>query len=91
MNAKLIISNLETEERAVREPQFTYISVTFIITSNTHFQDCHTHFYGTFAFSDVFPTNLARRLISSALFTDHVLAAVGDDTKTLRLSHARMN
>ena len=39
---------------AFREPHFAYILVTFLFTSNTHFQDRHTHFYGTFAFFDVF-------------------------------------
>ena len=57
LNAKLIISTLETEQRAFRDPQSAYISVTFLFTSNTHFQDRHTHFYVTFAFSDVFLTN----------------------------------
>ena len=50
LNAKLIISTLETERRVFRDPQFADISVTFLFTSNTRFQDRHTHFYGTFAF-----------------------------------------
>ena len=62
LNAKLTISTLETEQCAFREPQFTNISVTFLFTSNTHFQDRQTHFYGTFAFSNVFLTNQVRRL-----------------------------
>ena len=62
LNAKLIISTLETEQRAFRERQSSYISVTFLFTSNVPFQDRHTHFYGTFAFCDVFLTNRARRL-----------------------------
>ena len=47
LNAKLIITTLSTDQRAFRDPQFAYISVTFLFTSNTHFQDFHTHFYGT--------------------------------------------
>ena len=50
------------EQCAFHKPQFAYILVTFLFTSNTHFQDCHTRFYRTFAFSDVFLTNQARRL-----------------------------
>ena len=38
-----------------------HISVYSVI-SDTHFQVRPTHFYGTFAFSDVFLTYLARRL-----------------------------
>ena len=39
--------------------QRTQILVTFMFTSNTHFQDRHdTHFYGTFAFSNIFLTKL---------------------------------
>ena len=50
------------DQRAFCEPQFTYISVTVLFTSNTHFQDRHTHFYDTFACSDMFLTNQAQRL-----------------------------
>ena len=64
LNVKLAISTLETEQPAFRDPKFAYISVTFLFTSNTHFQDRHTHFYGTFGFSDVCLTNQARRLSS---------------------------
>ena len=35
-----------------------YSLVAFLFTSNTHFQVHHTHFYSSFAFSDVFLTNL---------------------------------
>ena len=28
------------------EPQFIRILVMFLVTSDTHFQDCHRHFYG---------------------------------------------
>ena len=41
----------------------TYILVTFLFTSNTHFQDRHTHFYGTFVFSDAFLANQVWRLL----------------------------
>ena len=67
----LIISTLETEQRAFHNPQFAYISVTFLFTSDTHFQDRHTHFYGTFAFSDVFLTK-ARRLLLSVQPVQHL-------------------
>ena len=50
------------EQHPFREPHFAYISVTFLFTSNTHFQVRHTHFYGTFAFSDLFLTNQVRRI-----------------------------
>ena len=56
LNAKLIISTLEMEQHTFREPHFAYISVSFLFTSNTHFQVRHTHFYGTFAFSDFWKT-----------------------------------
>ena len=46
------------------EQQLTYISATFLFTSNTHFQDHHAHFYGTFAFSNAFLTNQAQRMLS---------------------------
>ena len=58
LNARLIISTFEMEQPAFREPQFADIPVTFLFTSNTHFQDRYTRFYGTFAFSDVFLWNL---------------------------------
>ena len=48
LNAKLIISALESKQRAFREPQLVYISVTFLFTSITHFQDRHTRLYGVF-------------------------------------------
>ena len=54
LNAKLI----NGEQHAFRDPQLEHILVTFLFTSNTHFQDRQTHFYGTFAFSDVFLTRL---------------------------------
>ena len=53
------------EQCAFHKPQFTYILVTFLFMSNTHFQDCHTRVCRTFfftSFSDVFLTNQARRL-----------------------------
>ena len=40
-----------TLSRAFHDPQFTNISVTFLFTSNAHFQDRHTRFHGIFAFS----------------------------------------
>ena len=55
------------KQHVFRDLQFAYISVTFLFTSNTRFQDRHTHFYGTFAFSDVFLAKQARRLIMSAV------------------------
>ena len=60
VSARLFISTLE----AFREPQFANISVTFLFTSNMHSQDRHTHFYGDFAFSDVFLASRARRLFA---------------------------
>ena len=56
-----IISTLEMEQYA--SAMQANISVTFLLTSNTHFQDCHTHFCGIFAFSDILLRNQARRLI----------------------------
>ena len=43
LNVKLVISTLETEQRACLKPQFT-ISVTLLFTSNTHFQVRRTRF-----------------------------------------------
>ena len=45
----------------------TFWSHFCLFTSATRFQDRHTHFYGTFAFSDVFLAKQARRLIMSAV------------------------
>ena len=61
-NAKLIISTLEAEQCTFHEPQFAYISVIFMFTHKTHFQDRHTHFHSTFAFSEISLTNQARSL-----------------------------
>ena len=36
------------EQCTFHKPQFTYVSVTFLFANNMHFQDHHTHFYGTF-------------------------------------------
>ena len=56
LNAKLILSTLEKEKYTFCKPQiFAQISVTFLFTSNTHF-------YSTFAFSDIFLSNQAWRL-----------------------------
>ena len=62
LNSKLIIQLWKQNEVFFRKPQFAYISVTFLFTSNTRFQDRQTQFYGTFAFSRVFLTNQARQL-----------------------------
>ena len=38
LNAKLSLLTLETEKRAFRGPQFAYISVTFLFTSDSIFK-----------------------------------------------------
>ena len=46
------------------------ISVTFLLTSNTRFQDRHMHFCGIFAFSDVF---LTKPSVKADLYFEHLL------------------
>ena len=60
LNAMLIISNLEMGQHTFCEPQFTYISVTFMFT-------CNTHLYGTFVLPDVFLTSLSVKAMSSTI------------------------
>ena len=67
LNDKLIILTLKMEQRAFCNPQFTYISVTFLFTSNTHFRDRHMHFWGTVAFSDVFWQKASAKTVSLIL------------------------
>ena len=90
LNAKLISSTLEREQRTFREPQFAYVSVTFLFTSNTHFQVRHMHFYGTFAFSKVFLRRLTIRsfrlmLVLQTPFRTSLLLSF-DDSRSLSTS-----
>ena len=79
--------------------QFAYvyicISVTFLFTSNMHFQESH-HFYGTFTFTDVFVTNLVLRPIPVVLgnFTVHIAwssRADGGGPSDFSLCHLRFS
>ena len=72
LNVKLIISTLGTEQRTFHEPHFAYILVTFLFTSNTHFQVRHMHFFVTFAFSNLFLKNQVRRIRLSKAPSLHI-------------------
>ena len=44
-----------------------------MFTCNTHFQDRHTYFYGTFVFSGVFLTISAKAVEAHFFGTDHFI------------------